>query len=113
MTRFLLAVLIVVGLAPVAAASEDWSQFRGPAAEGRGTGLTVEPVELGMQLEWRQKLGSGYSSVVVADSRVITQYADGTSELTAAFNSRTGESLWSYTIEPQYAGHDGSHDGSL
>ena len=91
----------------------DWTQFRGPQSKGWGSGLTVEPIEIGMQLDWRESLGSGYSSVVVVDSRVITQYTDGTSEILAAFDSRTGKPLWSYTIEAKYAGHDGSHDGSL
>lgn len=107
----------VVCLAALAApllASTQWPGFRGPSHDG-----AVHDVRLfddgtpALEVAWKQPLGSGYSSVVVADGRVITMLAAGEVDVMAAFDTATGNELWRYIIGDTYAGHDGSHDGPI
>ena len=57
----------------------DWPNWRGPHYDGisRETGLLKSwPEKKGPKLLWEGKLTGGYSSLVVAGGRVITQTKD-------------------------------------
>lgn len=111
--RWSLLALLVSSLAlALPAASGDWPQFRGPHLDGTssGNGLPA-PGSLGLELDWKRPLGSGYSSISVVDGRGATLFSDGANDYVTVFDARTGEELWRYAIDTTYRGHDGSVDG--
>jgi len=101
-------------LATVASAS-SWPQFRGPNSDGtwRGTTAFSTDPEFHLVQRWQVPIGSGYSGVAIADGKAFTLFSDGTNDVAAAFDTKTGKELWRYTIEETYKGHDGSHDGPI
>jgi enterochelin esterase-like enzyme/outer membrane protein assembly factor BamB len=58
-------------------------------------------------------LGSGYSSVWIADGKAVTMFTSEEVDVVAAFELATGEELWRYTLGEKYAGHTGSDDGPI
>ena len=87
----------VTAAAPVASANPaEWSDFRGPNREGKYLGpalLASWPVE-GLKPLWKQPVGEGYASFVVADGRAFTIEQRGEREVAAAYDVRTGRQLW-------------------
>lgn len=110
------AVLLV---AELAAAGEgfEWPHWRGPATNGiaADTGVFDAPGGRapGLAVAWKKPLGSGYSSVSVADGRAVTLFTDGGSDFAVALTAATGRELWRYRIADMYRGHDGSHNGPI
>ncbi len=112
-----LALLLVAISARPAPADDvpEWAGFRGPGVDGvaRDAGALGDFARLGLKVAWKTRIGSGYSGIAIAGGRAITQYADGASDVIAAFDAESGEKLWSYPFAETYAGHDGSHDGPI
>jgi outer membrane protein assembly factor BamB len=74
----------------------EWSDFRGPNRDGRYTGApirTVWPSE-GLPPLWKQPVGGGYASFVVADGRAFTIEQRRDQEVVAAYDIATGRELW-------------------
>jgi len=94
---------------------EDWAGYRGPDVAGIAaeTRAFSEFGNLGLKTVWKTKIGSGYSGQAIAGGKVVTQYADGESDVIAAFDAGNGRKLWSYAFSETYTGHDGSHDGPV
>lgn len=93
----------------------DWPQWRGQSHDGKALARNVfhfKPGQ-GLRIVWKKTLGSGYSSVSVADQRAVTMFSDGTQDYVIALDARTGEELWRYKIDATYKGHDNSHDGPI
>jgi hypothetical protein len=66
--------LTVLALAAVATRAQEWTQWRGPARDGSVSGKNVPAVwPKSLKRSWRVEIGEGYSSPVVADSRVFVQ----------------------------------------
>ncbi|MFK7820605.1 MAG: PQQ-binding-like beta-propeller repeat protein, partial [Planctomycetaceae bacterium] len=93
--------------------ADDW-----PALRGGGSGV-VSPKsllagdEFGLKLRWKQPVGSGYSSVVVADGLVVVMFADGKDDVVAALNAGDGKPVWKVSVGPTFKGANGSFDGPL
>ena len=105
---------------PAFAGSVDpstWPQWRGPGADGLAVDHRVldgpEGRAPGFAVAWKKTLGSGYSSVSIAEGRAVTLFTDGASDFAAALDADTGRELWRYRIAEMYRGHDGSHDGPI
>lgn len=96
-----------------AGAETVWPGLRGPNHDGSTLTPLVDGDSVALEVGWKVALGSGYSSVVVRDGRVITMFADGDSDYLGAYDTQSGEELWRYRIGDTYAGHDGSHDGPI
>ena len=81
--------------APAATATDDWTDFRGPNREGvyRGALLTRWP-EGGLHPLWKQPVGEGYASFVVAGGRAFTIEQRGAREVVAAYDVASGRELW-------------------
>ena len=76
---FLMLVAVVfniVNLNPSVA--QEWSGLRGD--DGLGSvvsgGILSKTSDVGFKLRWKRKIGSGYSSVVVSQDKVVTMYCD-------------------------------------
>lgn len=106
-----LALCLTVGSA---SASHDWSGFRGPHQSGGIDGATlIGPGGGTLSVGWKVALGSGYSSVIVAEGQAMAMFADGDADYLGAYDVKSGAEKWRYRIADTYAGHDGSHDGPI
>lgn len=113
--RFLLPYLVLVAAGRGPAVAEDWTSYRGPDVAGvsHETRIFENVGRPALEVAWKRRIGSGYSSVVVAGGKAVTMYADGDLDVTAAFAVDDGRTLWTSAIGPTYKGHDGSHDGPI
>jgi enterochelin esterase-like enzyme/outer membrane protein assembly factor BamB len=110
----------MVSLFAMASSSElggenDWPQWRGQKHNAVATVSDVFKFDEGYGLKpaWQKPLGSGYSSISVADNRVVTMYSDSTFDYMIAFDAHRGDELWRYRFDSTYVGHDGSHNGPI
>jgi len=85
----------------VSASAVDWPQWGGPDrnfAVG-GVPLAESWPEDGPPRIWQQKLGVGYSGIVLSDGGLYTMYRDDINvgvEYTIALDAATGATLWRY-----------------
>jgi outer membrane protein assembly factor BamB len=73
-----------------------WTDFRGPARDGH---YREQPVNLdwpadGLRPMWKQPVGGGYASFVIARGRAFTIEQRGAQEVAAAYDVLTGRELW-------------------
>ena len=107
-TRWILVATLVA--APLTA--EDWPQWRGANRDGvsRETGLLQQWPPSGPPLVWKATgLGSGYSTVTVADRRIFTLGAGANAEYVIAKSVANGRELWRARSGRRY--RDGRGDG--
>jgi outer membrane protein assembly factor BamB len=75
--------------------STHWTSFRGPDRDGHYRQQAVR-TDWGAALTplWKQPVGGGYGSFVVAEGRAFTIEQRGSRELAAAYDLLTGRELW-------------------
>lgn len=85
------------------AAAGDWPQWLGPTRDAVSP-ETVAPWQDAPKVLWRQPVGEGHSSPVVADGRVFlhTKVKDKDAEELTAFDALTGKPRW-HAIYPRTA----------
>ena len=74
----------------------SWSDFRGPNRDGHYTATPIRtnwPRE-GLRRLWKQPVGAGYASFVVADGRAFTIEQRRNQEVVAAYDVQTGREIW-------------------
>lgn len=110
--------------APVRIASAYWTDFRGPHRDGRYDEmpiLTDWPAG-GLKALWRQPIGGGYASFVVANGRAFTIEQRRRQEVVTAYDVATGRELWAHGWDAEFRetlGGDGPracptwHEGRL
>lgn len=101
-----------------------WTDFRGPRRDGQyteGPILTRWPAD-GLRLRWRQPVGGGYASFVVAQGRAFTIEQRREQEVVTAYDMATGRELWAHSYAALFSesmGGDGPratptwHDGRV
>lgn len=91
-----------------AIASSHWTNFRGPDRDGH---YRQQPVrtDWGGALKplWKQPVGGGYGSFVVAEGRAFTIEQRGDRELAAAYDAATGRELWTSAWDAEFSGSPG------
>jgi outer membrane protein assembly factor BamB len=100
------AVLVVSIASAPDVGADDWPQWRGPSRDGKSaeTGLLQEWPDSGPRLEWKVRgLGSGYSSLSVADGRIFTMGDLGSSQYVIALSEDSGQILWRARIGERWA----------
>ena len=102
---FILANYVVAGWCfsnRPAIAEDDWASIRGNDGLGKWTRSTrlSKVKNVGLKIRWKKKIGSGYSSVVVSDGKVATQYTDGKQDFVACFSQATGKEKWKVATGP-------------
>ena len=77
-------------------AAPYWTDFRGPQRDGhyREQPIQVDWPATGMRPLWKQPVGGGHASFVIAEGRAFTIEQRGREELVAAYDVRTGRELW-------------------
>jgi outer membrane protein assembly factor BamB len=92
--------LLLVLMSSSVAAAEDWPQWLGPRRDG-STSEKVMPWKGELKVLWRQSVGEGHSSPVVAGDVVYlhAQVKDSTQEVVSAFASKDGSPVWSKTYD--------------
>ena len=93
---------------PVAAAARSmrsyWTSFRGPARDGRYDEAPIRtawPAE-GLPLLWKQPIGGGYASFVVAEGIAFTIEQRRRQEIVAAYDVETGRELWTHGTDAEF-----------
>jgi len=82
---------------PASSSEPSWSQWRGPNREGISyeSGLLTSWPESGPPVAWQSSgLGGGYSSVAIADGRIITLGKFGGETRMVAVSLADGSKLW-------------------
>jgi outer membrane protein assembly factor BamB len=87
------------GIAAGAAAPHGgvyWTDFRGPRRDGhyREHPVRTDWPGTGLQPIWKQPIGGGYASFVIARGRAFTIEQRGAQEVAAAYDLATGRELW-------------------
>lgn len=82
-----------------------WPQWRGPRRDGisHETGLRTDWPAEGPPVLWQAKIGPGYSSIAVADGRVVTMFQDNDNEVVIGWDATKGHELWRFPYPVQYA----------
>ena len=82
--------------APAISGSSYWTDYRGPGRDGhyQQAPIRTDWPKDGLPELWRQKVGGGYASVVVAEGRVFTIEQRRKEEAVAAYDFATGKQVW-------------------
>ncbi|HXV62303.1 MAG TPA: PQQ-binding-like beta-propeller repeat protein [Vicinamibacteria bacterium] len=84
----------VIGASPSGLA---WPRFRGPSMDGHYPGSIVTRwPDAGLPLLWKQPVGGGYASFVIAGGRAFTIEQRRDEEVVAAYDLATGRELWAH-----------------
>jgi outer membrane protein assembly factor BamB len=88
-----------------------WTNFRGPNRDGRYEELQVltQWPASGLTPVWKQPIGVGYASFVIADGRAYTIEQRRGQEVVTAYDVATGRELWKQGWNAQYS--DSTGDG--
>jgi outer membrane protein assembly factor BamB len=88
-----------------------WTNFRGPNRDGRYDELQVltQWPASGLVPVWKQPIGVGYASFVIADGRAYTIEQRRGQEVVTAYDVATGRELWKQGWNAQYS--DTTGDG--
>jgi outer membrane protein assembly factor BamB len=88
-----------------------WTDFRGPNRDGRYDEMPVTtqwPAD-GLKPIWKQPIGVGYASFVVADGRAYTIEQRRRQEFVTAYDVETGREAWAQGWNAEYS--DSTGDG--
>jgi outer membrane protein assembly factor BamB len=106
--RFSLVALAAASLA-LAAAADDWPQWRGAARDGvwKETGLVERFAGPELAAKWRAPVGAGYSGPTVAAGKVYLTdriLQPRPQERVLCFDSATGRQVWAHSYDCVYQG---------
>lgn len=82
--------------APSTRMAPYWTDFRGPKRDGAYRERPIRttwPAD-GLEPIWKQPVGGGYASFVIAGGRAVTIEQRGPQEVVAAYDVATGRELW-------------------
>src|SRR5262249_52457576 len=84
--------------------SGDWPEFRGGLRDGIVRNLTIETnwKDAPLQLLWKQRVGPGWSSVIVVDGHAVTQEQRGDQEAVTCYDVETGKELWNHEVKSRF-----------
>jgi outer membrane protein assembly factor BamB len=90
-----LPVTLLLLVCTTSASAGDWPQWLGPRRDA-STSEKVAPWKDKLKVVWRQPVGEGNSSPVVAEGRVFihAKIKDKNEEEVVAYDTRTGKELW-------------------
>jgi len=97
--------------APAAPSRNYWTNFRGPKRDGRYDEAAVSTnwPSTGLPVVWKQPVGVGYASFVVADGKAYTIEQRRSQEVVAAYDINNGRELWTQKWNAEFS--DSTGDG--
>lgn len=98
------------GAAPAQASGRNyWTNYRGPNRDGRYEEMPVRTTwpSSGLPLLWKEPVGVGYASVVIAEGRVYTIEQRRRQEVVAAYDVGTGREVWTQAWTAEYTDETG------
>ena len=89
---------------PQKTARNYWTDFRGPARDGHydESGILTQWPSGGLPLLWKQPVGGGYASFVVAEGLAFTIEQRRHQEVVAAYDVETGRELWTHDWNAEF-----------
>ncbi|MEM6917269.1 MAG: PQQ-binding-like beta-propeller repeat protein, partial [Verrucomicrobiota bacterium] len=95
------------------AVNTDWPRFLGPTDDcvSPETHLLAKFPESGPRKVWEVEKGSGYTSPVIADGRLVFFDRLGDEEVVDCLEPLTGRRFWSYRYPVEYRDRYGFNDG--
>jgi outer membrane protein assembly factor BamB len=81
-----------------------WTNYRGPARDGKYDETPIRtnwPAD-GLPLLWKQPIGGGYASFVVAEGVAFTIEQRRSQEIVAAYDVETGRELWTHASDAEF-----------
>jgi outer membrane protein assembly factor BamB len=86
-----------------AKADAYWTDFRGPDRDGQYREMEIlTQWSGGLEELWRQRVGGGYASFVIADGKAYTIEQRRDQEVVAAYEMKTGRELWTNSWEAHF-----------
>jgi outer membrane protein assembly factor BamB len=104
----LLTVCIVFLMKTGPTSASDWPRFRGPHRDGTWDEADIQKTfpTSGLKIAWRQPVGGGFSSPIVANGKVyvfdVELIKPTARERIHCFDAKTGKVLWTYAYEEKY-----------
>lgn len=89
---------------PAKSVRSYWTNYRGPARDGRYDETPIRtawPAE-GLPLLWKQPIGGGYASFVVAEGIAFTIEQRRQQEIVAAYDVETGREIWTHGSDAEF-----------
>jgi outer membrane protein assembly factor BamB len=81
-----------------------WTNYRGPARDGKYDETPIRtnwPAD-GLPLLWKQPVGGGYASFVVAEGVAFTIEQRRSQEIVAAYDVETGREVWTHASDAEF-----------
>ena len=81
-----------------------WTDFRGPLRDGhyRQQPIRTDWPSGGLKPLWKQPVGGGYASMVIANGHAFTIEQRGPQEVVAAYDVASGRELWTNTWNAEF-----------
>ncbi len=100
------------GASSSSSARNYWTNFRGPNRDGRyeERAVRVNWPAGGLKPMWKQPVGGGFSSFVVADGAAYTIEQRRGEEVAVAYNVETGREVWTHGWKAEFS-PDSTGDG--
>jgi outer membrane protein assembly factor BamB len=97
--------------APAAPSRNYWTNFRGPKRDGKYDEASVSTnwPATGLPVLWKQPIGVGHASFVVADGKAYTIEQRRGQEVVAAYDINNGHELWTQKWSAEF--NDSTGDG--
>lgn len=79
----------------------DWPRWRGPGGDGvsQETDWNDQWPSSGPPVRWRAEVGTGFSSVVVADGRLFTLGNRDNVDVVSCLDAKTGQPVWTHQYD--------------
>ncbi|MCI0487931.1 MAG: PQQ-like beta-propeller repeat protein [Blastocatellia bacterium] len=92
-----------------AGARSYWTNYRGPDRAGRYDEKAIKTnwSNEGLPLLWRQPVGAGYASFVVAEGRAFTIEQRRRQEVVTAYDIETGREVWTHSWDAEFTETNG------
>jgi outer membrane protein assembly factor BamB len=94
---------------PTTTASRNyWTNYRGPRRDGKyDQAISTSWPANGLPMLWKQPVGIGFSSFVIADGRAFTIEQRRKQEVVAAYDVATGRELWTQAWDAEFSEENG------
>ena len=100
--RVLLLQILAVGIFLAGSThASDWPNWRGPNRDGVSTekGLSFDWPKTGPKILWTAGVGTGFSSVAIADGRLFTMGNEDDADVVRCLDAASGKPIWSHNYE--------------